>query len=254
MTAEHTAGLELAGSRVLVTGGTSGIGFAIARGFCEAGAQVVINGRDVDRGVTAVKELYGHPVTYIEGDMSNVDCVDRMVAATVDQLGGLDVLVNNAGGSGRGTIENLDPDRWDYTMALNVRGPAFAMRAALKALRASERGGCITNVTSIAGRDHPAGLGAYAASKAALNALTVVAAKEEARYGVRVNAVAPGLVETDMSASLPEPVKAGLTKAIPLGRTMGTPEQVAGTCVFLATPAAGYITGQVIAVDGGLRL
>lgn len=256
MTTEHARGLDLSESRVLVTGGTSGIGLAIARGFCEAGAQVIVNGRDKNKGQAAADALCaeGYQADYMQADMSDISSVRNAVDSAAAALGGLDVLVNNAGGTGRGVIAEWDPNIWDYVMSLNLTGPAFAMQAAVKVMRDEGIHGSITNITSIAGRDHPAGLGAYAASKAALNALTVVTAKEVARDGIRVNAIAPGLVETDMTASLSEPVKTGLIKSIPLGRTMGAPEDIANTCVFLASPAASYITGQVIAIDGGLRL
>lgn len=237
----------------LVTGGTRGIGLAIARRFCEEGAQVTITGTPKGNGVQTAIDLReeGHDVCFDPVDMADVGSIRRMVARVAARCTDIDVLVNNAGISGRGTFGNLDATLWDRTLNVNLRGPAFCMEAVR--LHMARRGGSIINIASIAGEDAPVGSAAYAASKAGLIAVSKAAAKEFARDKIRVNVVAPGVIETGMATSMAEHRRADLMGRTPLG-TMGSPTDIANACVFLASEESAFITDAVLRVDGGLRL
>lgn len=242
--------IELTGRVALVTGASRGIGLAIARRLADAGATVVVNARQLDEGL-----LEGWPQDVRErivleaGDVSDPEVARRIVRGLFSRFKRLDILVNNAGIM-RAAMIGMIPDA-DVRATLDVNlGSAIHMTQAAARLMA-RGGGAIVNVASIVGLEGASGQLAYAASKAGVVGATRAAAKELAPKGVRVNAVAPGYIETDMTANLGAEVKAQTLKTIGLGRT-GTPEDVADVVLFLCSDLSRYVTGQVLRVDGGM--
>lgn len=242
--------IELTGRVALVTGASRGIGLAIARRLADAGATVVVNARQLDEGL-----LEGWPQDVRErivleaGDVSDPEVARRIVRGLFSRFKRLDILVNNAGIM-RAAMIGMIPDA-DVRATLDVNlGSAIHMTQAAARLMARS-GGAIVNVASIVGLEGASGQLAYAASKAGVVGATRAAAKELAPKGVRVNAVAPGYIETDMTANLGAEVKAQTLKTIGLGRT-GTPEDVADVVLFLCSDLSRYVTGQVLRVDGGM--
>ena len=241
---------------VIVTGGSSGIGRAAALRFAELGAKVVITGR---RAGALEATAAGHPdIVGPGGGCGAPDDAARAVGKAVDRWGRLDVLVNNAGAGAILPLAEATADQIQQILAVNVLGPSLLAAAALPHLAAAR--GTIVNISSTFGHRPAAGLSHYAASKAALEHLTRCWALELAPQGIRVNAVAPGPTESEaltgmmgLSPAQAAAVKAQECQRIPLGRR-GEPEEVARWIVRLADPASGWVTGQVIAVDGGLGL
>jgi NAD(P)-dependent dehydrogenase (short-subunit alcohol dehydrogenase family) len=243
--------MRLAGKTTVVTGSTRGIGRAIALGFASEGADVVVNGRDQAAAEAVCFELRGLGARAVAqaADLGRVAEARRLVAAAVDAFGRLDVLVNNAGLFTRRPALELEEADWDQLLDVNLKGAFFCAQAAARAMLG--RGGAIVNVSSDAawsGGLNPCAH--YAASKAGMLSITRSLAKELAPHGIRVNAIAPGMIETDMGGT------AGATLAglrIPLGR-YGTPEEVAAAAVFLASDQASYVTGATLNLSGGLFL
>ena len=238
----------------VITGGTRGIGHAVARHLAEAGARVVVVGRDADRGEAAAAAIPG--ARFVAGDVRLAAHCDHAVAETLGAFGRLDVLVNNAGVIYRNrTVDRLTEAEWDETFDVNVKGAFLMTRAALPALRAAR--GTVVNVASYAGLVGFAGAAAYAASKAALINFTRSLALDHAREGIRVNAVCPGSVDTDMIHAawdaFPDPsvARKAWEAKHPLGR-IATPEEVAAAVLFLASDEARFITGVALPVDGGI--
>ncbi len=244
----------LAGRVALVTGGSRGIGAGIAALLAEDGAAVVVSGRDAGRLERLAKELEasGGAVAAVPGDVARREDCERMVEETRKRFGRLDVLVNNAGITRDGLLVRMKDEDWDQVMEVNLRGAFLMTRAAARQMM-RQRSGRIINIASTAGVMGNAGQANYSAAKAGLIGFTKATARELAHWSILVNAVAPGLIETDMSAAMPETARQALISQVPLGR-MGTVREVAEVVRFLAGAGATYITGQVFHVNGGLYL
>ena len=245
----------LGGKVAIVTGGSRGIGFAIAAWLAEHGAAVVVSGRDADRVQAAAKELEAHgtPILGVAADAAKREDADRLVDVTRDRFSRLDILINNAGITRDGLVIRMKDDDWDRVMEINLRGAFLMTRAAAKAMVRLKGGGRIINIASTAGAMGNAGQANYSAAKAGLIGLTKATARELAHWGILVNAVAPGLIETDMAAALPADAREALLGQVPLKR-IGTPREVAEMVGFLAGDGAAYVTGQVFHVNGGLYM
>ena len=243
----HT--IDLTGKVALVTGGTRGIGRAIAQALSGAGARVAITGRDAERARAAAAEL-GDGVAGLGCELADPAQIEAAVAAAEAALGPIDILVNNAGLTRDQIVLRMSETDWDTVLDANLKGAFLAIRAVLKGMM-KRKAGRIINVTSIVGLTGNKGQANYAASKAGLIGLTKSVAKEYASRNILVNCVAPGFVETDMTGGLPVEARASLLQQIALGR-LGRPEDVAGAVLFLASDMAAYITGQVLVVDGGM--
>jgi NAD(P)-dependent dehydrogenase (short-subunit alcohol dehydrogenase family) len=247
---------DLTGRRALVTGGGRGLGLAIACALAEAGATVAISGRHEQFLSTGVEELRargGDDAFSVVGDMADADAAGATVRDAAERLGGLDLLVNNAGSGVRKAPEELTVEEFDRIFATNVRGPYFAACAAVDLL--AERGGSVVNISSVGAFQPVRDLAAYCASKAAITQLTQALAAEWGGRGVRVNAVAPGFTDSPMNAhrkANPEQVEA-IVGGTPLGR-WGLPADVAQAVVLLASDGAAFVTGQTLVVDGGFSL
>jgi len=244
---------DLTGKSALVTGASRGIGAAIARTLGAAGAAVAVNyagSADAAAGVVADIEAGGGRAVAIQADVSSPDDCAALVARTVDEFGSLDVLVNNAGITRDGLLVRMSDEDWSAVIDTNLSGVFYLMRAAGK-LMMKQRSGSIVNVTSVVGLVGNAGQANYSAAKAGVVGLTKSVARELAPRGVRANAVAPGFIETDMTATLSDAVCDAARGQIALG-TFGSAQDVANAVAFLASDDASYITGQVLAVDGGM--
>lgn len=245
---------SLEGKVALVTGASYGIGFAIAEGMAKAGATIVFNDirqELVDKGLAAYKEAGVEAHGYV-CDVTDEDAVQAMVKQIAQEVGVVDILVNNAGITRDGLLLMMKPEDFDAVIAANLRGAFLCMKAVARQM-VKQRYGRIVNLSSVVGLRGNAGQVNYAASKAGVIGMTKSLAKELAGRNITVNAVAPGFIGTDMTAALTETAKNAALGSIPMGR-MGTPENVAKAVAFLAGEDAGYITGQVLAVDGGMSM
>ena len=241
--------MKFNGRRVIITGGTRGIGNAIAAGFAEAGARVVISGRDAEVAAAKAAELDGD-VHGLPLDVTGGESVQQFFAAAIEWLGGIDVLVANAGITRDKLVMALKDEDWDEVLGTNLRGAFLCAREAIRPM-IRNRSGRIIAVTSVIGLTGNPGQGNYAASKAGLIGLVKSLAQEVASRNITVNAVAPGMIDTDMSADLPPKAREAIESRIPAGRA-GTAQEVASAVMFLASDEASYITGEVLRVDGGL--
>jgi len=230
-------------SVALVTGGSRGIGRAIVEEFAAAGYQVAFT----YAGNQAAAESLGDIAKPLQADARDFARAEQVICEVQDALGPINVLVNNAGVKRDGALHNMDPAAWHEVIDTNLTGTFNYSRALMKHL--IRRGGAVVNVTSVSGIIGMAGQTNYSASKAGVIGFTKALAREVARFGVRVNAVAPGFIETDMTASMDENARKKLYAQIPLGKA-GTPRQVARAVLYLA--GEEYITGQVLTLDGGL--
>jgi 3-oxoacyl-[acyl-carrier protein] reductase len=248
---------ELAGRVALVTGGSRGIGRAISVALGGLGAKVVINytanEAAANETAAAVAAAGGTAITK-RFDVADAAAVDAAIREIVAAEAGLQILVNNAGIAVNTLVLGAKDADWKRAIDVNLNGTFYCCRSALRALMKAKEAGRIINITSITGESGSAGQAPYVAAKAGIIGLTKTLAKEYASRGVTVNAVSPGYIETDMTANeLPPERRAQLLKDIPLGR-VGKPEDVAAAVAFLAGPAAGYVTGQVLRVNGGLLM
>lgn len=241
---------ELEGKVALVTGGSRGIGRAVSGELALAGARVAVVGRNGEAAAAAAAELSGEGHAGYACDVGDHEAATSVVKQAEEELGPIHTLVNNAGITKDTLLLRMKSEDWDEVIRVNLKGAFNMTRAACKGLM-KRREGSIINVSSVVGLMGNAGQANYAASKAGLLGLTKSVARELAPRGVRCNAVAPGYIRTDMTAELDESVVEQLQSHIPMER-MGEPNDVAGVIRFLAGPAARYITGQVISVDGGM--
>ena len=241
--------VDLANRVALVTGSTRGIGRAIADTLGECGARVAVVGRDEARATEVARDL-GRGAVGFACDVSDTAAVAQLVADVEGEFGTLDILVNNAGITRDNIVMRIRDDDWDAVLDANLRGAFAAIRSASRGMM-KRRWGRIINISSIVGLMGNKGQANYAASKAGLIGLTKSVAKELGSRNILVNAVAPGFIDTEMTAAMTPEARAGLIGAIPLER-LGSPADVAAAVAFLASDHAAYITGQVIVVDGGM--
>ena len=243
--------MEIKNKNVFVTGSTRGIGKAIALQFAKAGSNLIINGRSaISEELLAEFTAYGVKAIGISGDISKSEDAKRMVAEAIETLGSVDILVNNAGITRDGLSLKMSEEDFESVLKINLTG-AFNMTQAVLKPMTRARSGAIINISSVVGLMGNAGQANYAASKAGLIGLTKSIAREVAARNVRVNAVAPGFIESDMTEVLSDKVKDAMKGQIPMKR-FGNTSEVAEVAAFLARQE--YLTGQVIAIDGGLTM
>ena len=243
----------LAGRSALVTGGSRGIGAATVMALAAAGADVAVayaTGSEAADAVAARARDCGVRAVTLAADLADMTAAGGLVSRTVDALGAVDIVVNNGGVNRDGLAVRMSDDDWQRVLAVDLTAAFAVCRAALKPMLRA-RHGRIVNVSSVAGVIGNAGQANYSAAKAGLIGLTKSLAREVATRGITVNAVAPGFIDTDMTQALPDSARAAAVAATPVQR-LGTAEEVAAAIVFLASPAASYITGHVLQVDGGL--
>jgi len=249
--------MRLADKVALVTGSSRGIGREIALAMAREGADIVINySRSEDDAAAAVAEIekMGRRALAVQASVAERSQVEHLVGCTLDEFGRLDVLVNNAGGFPIKPLAVVTDEEWDAVMTLDLKSVFLCSQIALRSMR-GQRSGSIVNVASVSGLVGAVGMVPYSAAKGGVIAFTKALAREVAPMGITVNAIAPGIIETDTALKVfPEAaLKAYTTYQVPLGR-LGRPADVVGLAVFLASAEAGYITGQVYAVDGGFTM
>jgi 3-oxoacyl-[acyl-carrier protein] reductase len=247
--------MNLKGKVALVTGGSRGIGKAIALKLASNGADIIINDvAELEKMANAIEEIraLGVRCEAVKADVSNEDEVKEMVAGIIEKFGAVDILVNNAGITRDGLLVKMKESDWQAVMDVNLKGVFICTKAVIRSMM-SKRSGCIVNITSVVGITGNAGQANYSASKAGVIGFTKSMAKEVGSKNVRINAVAPGFISTDMTDSLPESVKLKFMENIPLGR-YGEAEEVAEVVAFLCDDSSRYVTGQTITVDGGMAL
>lgn len=245
----------LKGKSAIITGGVRGIGKAIAEEFAKQGADVLLCYRSNEEAAKAVQQellAYGTKVELIRGDVSDPAHAEEVVKKAQELFGKIDILINNAGITKDKLIMRMSAEDFDSVIQTNLSGSYYFLRAVTPVM-IKQRQGRIINLTSIVGVRGNASQANYSASKAGVIGLTLSAAKELGRRGITVNAIAPGLIESDMTDVLPDEVKQKMVESISLGRA-GQPSDVAKAAVFLASDNAAYITGQVLGVDGGMSV
>lgn len=246
--------MRLQGACALITGAAQGIGRAIALGMAKEGADVCIADVNAEKAHTTAEEIRASGVraSAISLDVSSQDGVTRAFRSFVEEFGSLDILVNNAGITRDGLILRMKEEDWDAVMNINLKGTFLCSREAVK-IMSRQRSGKIINISSIVAFIGNPGQANYSSSKAGVIGLTKTIAKEYASRGIRVNAVAPGFIQTPMTDALTDMVKDEMKRAIPLAQ-FGTPDDVANAVVFLASEESDYITGQVLHVNGGMYM
>jgi len=252
---DELARFRLDGRVAMITGGTGGIGLPLARTLTGAGATVAIVGRTQERTAAAAADVGGETLSVV-GDMTVKADAERAVRETVERLGRIDVLVNGVGGGGTGILapaEDYPEEKWNWIMDLNLTSVLWASQAAAREMIA-QGGGSILNISSVRGQlGLRAGYSSYVAAKGAVNMLTKQHATEWAPHGVRVNAISPTFVRTEMVADMlaDETFYTGLVNRIPLGR-IADPEDLVGAALFFCSDASAFVTGQILTLDGGL--
>lgn len=245
---------DFSGKTVWITGAARGIGKAISQEFAARGASLALSdvlGDDLTATAEALQAAFGVPVHHAVVDVTDAAGVERFAQECVDKLGGLTVLINNAGVTRDGLLIRMSEQDWDRVLDINLKGTFVCTKAAAKIMMRA-RYGKIVNIASVVGVMGNAGQANYAASKAGIIGFTKSVAKEFGARGIRANAVAPGFIATEMTHQLTPEVREAYLKAIPLNY-LGSPDDVAKLCSFLASADGDYITGQVILVDGGLH-
>ncbi len=245
--------IDLSGKSAVVTGGSRGIGRAIALRLAEQGADVAFSYRGNEAAATETSraiEALGRRSLAVQADVTKPEAAESLVKASLEALGKVDILVNNAGTTRDDLIMRMSSDAWREVLETNLFGAFYTLKAVTRPMLKA-RGGRIINITSVSGQAGQMGQANYSSAKAGLIGLTKAAARELASRGITVNAVAPGFVLTELTQDLSDELKAQITERTPLGR-FGTPEEIAHAVAFLASNEAAYITGQVLAVDGGL--
>lgn len=243
--------IDLTGRSAFVTGSTRGIGLAVARALYGAGASVAIVGRDAARAQIVALEL-GERAVGVGCDVADRGEVEAAIAAAEAAIGPIDILVNNAGLTRDNLLMRLTDEDWDAVLDANLKGAFFTIRAVIKGMM-KRRAGRIINISSVVGLTGNKGQANYAASKAGLIGMTKSIAREIGKKNITANCIAPGFIQTDMTAVLSDLVKKAAMEVIPVKR-FGTVEDVARAVAFFASDEAGYITGQVLCVDGGMAM
>lgn len=243
----------LEGKTALITGGARGIGKSIAMAFAQQGANVAFSDLRYDESAQALEEelkAFGIQAKGYASDASNLAASEKLADDVVAEFGRIDILVNNAGITRDTLLMRMTEEQWDLVIQVNLKS-VFNLTKAVQKYMLKQRSGSIINMSSVVGLGGNAGQANYAASKAGMIGFTKSVAQELGPRSIRCNAIAPGFIETDMTAGLPEEVKKGWAERIPLRRA-GTPEDVANACIFLGSDLSAYITGQVIPVCGGM--
>jgi len=246
---------ENANKVAVVTGSSRGIGRAIATKLAKRGISVVINNdKDPQEGLMVMNEIknIGQDGIYIQADVSDLTQVEKMIEKVVNEFGRIDILINNAGITRDGFLENMDRDDWNSVLSVNLTGTFNCTKSVTKYMK-KQGGGKIVNISSISAETGNIGQSNYSAAKGGIISFTKTVAKEYAKYGITVNAVAPGFIKTKMLETVPEKVMQKIIGQIPLGR-LGEPDDVAAVVCFLVSNDATYITGQLINVNGGIYM
>ena len=242
--------MKFSGKVVLITGGAQGIGKETAKQFLQEGAWVVICDYDESAGSNAIEELKSEHVTFLQVDVTDSSQIEEMVQTTIGMHGRIDVLINNAGITLDGFLTKMKETDWEKVIAVNLSG-VFKCTKAVAPIMLNQGSGVILNASSVVGLYGNIGQTNYAATKAGVIGLTKSWAKEFGPKGIRVNAVAPGFIETGMTASVPEKILNVMKEKTPL-KKLGKPADIASAYLFLASDQANYINGTILSVDGGL--
>lgn len=242
--------MKLAGKVAIITGGAKGIGKVTAKRFLEEGAKVVICDYDQAAGQAALADLGSNDVSFFQVDVTNTAQVETMVQSTIDTYGRIDILINNAGITNDGFLVKMSEEAWEQVLAVNLSG-VFKCTKAVAPFMLDQKSGVILNASSVVGIYGNIGQSNYVATKAGIIGMTKGWAKEFGPKGIRVNAIAPGFIATDMVSTVPQKVIDAMKEKTPL-KKLGTPEDIAEAYLFLASDTAGYINGTILSVDGGL--